>query len=115
MTRRRPRNHAQTKRLIRLTDAERLRLADGYRRGAIVYELAGQFHIDRRTVSLQPKRAGISMRRQSPTDDQVDEMVRLYKSGLSLVRVGEQVGYDAATVRTYITSRGVRTRDSHGR
>lgn len=46
---------------------------------------------------------------------QVDEAVRLYKNGWSLVRIGEQFDVHARTVQRRLRERGVRMRDTHGR
>ena len=55
-----------------------------------MYELAAEFGCHRTTVAERLKKAGISMRGQSPTPEVIDSMVRFYASGLSLVEVGEQ-------------------------
>jgi hypothetical protein len=103
------------KRALRLTDMQIARLAEYYGAGATVYELAANFSIDRRTVARRLKAAGVTLRGQSPTTGDVDEMVQLYRSGLSLARVSDQVGFNADTVQRYVQARGVRTRDTHGR
>ncbi len=76
----------------RLNTAQQAQLVAGYEAGATVYELADQFKINRRTVSHHLKRQGVTLRRQPPAIEEVDQMVRLYESGLSLARVGEQLG-----------------------
>ncbi|MCU1678451.1 MAG: hypothetical protein JWM93_3209, partial [Frankiales bacterium] len=86
------------KRARHLNGTELARLVQRYQVGATVYELAAEFTIDRKTVARQLKRAGIRLRLQSPTSTGVDEMVRLYRSGLSLAAVGEQLGFGARTV-----------------
>jgi DNA-binding CsgD family transcriptional regulator len=86
-----------------------------YTAGATVYELAAEFGIDRKTVARQLKVAGILLRLQSPAPAQVDEMVRLYRTGLSLAAVGAQLGFGARTVERHVKARQVATRDSHGR
>ncbi len=60
-------------------------------------------------------RRGLTPAYSPPTEAQIDEMVRLYESGLSLERIGKRVGFTAHTVLTYLRERGVRTRDTHGR
>ena len=57
-----------------------------------VYELAKEFRFSRQTVSERLKKAGVTMRHQSPTPEDLDAMVRLYLSELSLVEVGKQLG-----------------------
>ena len=86
-----------------------------YKEGATAYELADEFGCNRVTVSERLKKAGITMRLQSPSPEVVDEMVRLYKSGLSLVKVGNEVGFGASTAHNLLRARGVVTRDTHGR
>lgn len=49
-----------------------------------------------------------------PAEHDVKAMIRLYESGLSLARTGEQVGFDTVTVRKYLLLAGVPTRDTTG-
>jgi hypothetical protein len=65
----------------RLTETQVSDLAARYEEGATVYELAAEFGCNRATVAERLKRAGISLRLQSPTDEVVDQMVILYESG----------------------------------
>lgn len=97
----------------RLTPEQIKQLVARYQAGATVYELADEFKCDRTTVSKKLKDAGITLRRTPPTESQIDEMVRLYESGLSLERTGEKVGFTAHTVLTYLRRRGVQTRGTH--
>jgi DNA-binding CsgD family transcriptional regulator len=99
----------------RLTHEQLDRVVERYRQGATVYELAAEFGCNRKTISERLKRVGVQMRGGSPNDDQMDEMVRLYKSGLSLARVGDQVDVSAGTVLAALRARGIETRDTHGR
>jgi hypothetical protein len=48
------------------------------------------------------------MRRQGLTAEQVDEAVRLYETGWSLARIGEQTAVDHTTVWHRLRERGVR-------
>lgn len=97
----------------RISDAGADRIVEGYGAGKTVYELADEFNCHRVTVSAILKRRGISLRRASPTEEQVVEMVRLYQSGLSLAKVGERFDVHASTVLAQLRNRGVPTR-SHG-
>ena len=99
----------------RLTEAQVNEMAARYEGGATVYELAAEFGCNRTTVAARLKKAGIAMRCQSPTPEVIDSMVRLYASGLSLVEVGENLGFCANTVRTCLWGRQIRARDTHGR
>lgn len=102
------------KRARRLNAVQLAGLTASYEGGATVYDLADRFGIDRRTVSLCLKRMGVSLRGQSPSDDAVNEMVRLYEEGLSLAAVGSVLGVSAKTVHTWIRRRGVTTRPQGG-
>ncbi|MDA8277536.1 MAG: hypothetical protein M0Z45_05000 [Actinomycetota bacterium] len=55
------------------------------------------------------------MRHQPPKATMIDEMVLLYTSGLSLVRVGDKVGVNAATVANHLRDRGVEMRPAKRR
>ncbi len=105
---------AHPKRAKRLNDTELARLVDRYESGATVYELASVFAIDRRTVSIHLKQQGVIMRLQPPAEDTVEEMIRLYVSGLSLEKVGQLVNVSADSVLNYLRKRGVDTRDPQG-
>ncbi len=99
----------------RLSEAQALLMANKYKNGETVYQLAREFGISRHTVSERLKKAGVAMRGQSPGVEIVDSMVFLYESGLSLEAVGNRVGASPGTVRRYLITLGIRMRDSHGR
>ena len=90
-------------------------MASCYLHGSTVYELAEEFGVQRTTVSERLKKAGIKMRLQAPCVDAVDEMVKLYASGLSALAVGKIVSMSPQTVLNHLRARGIRARDSHGR
>ena len=97
-------------RSVRLNDVQVKRLAEGYREGETTYELAGRFGVDRRTVSTRLKEYGVWLRRQSPTDAMVGDMIRLYASGLSAEQTAERVGVSADTVLNHLRASGVNRR-----
>ena len=99
----------------RLSSIEIAKIIDDYKSGQTVYELAETFGCHRVTISSQLKGNGIKLRRSSPSEEQIDQMVRLYKTGLSMKDVGGQVGMSAATVMRSLYRRGIETRDPHGR
>ena len=74
-------------------------LVKQYETGATVYELAAEFGCHRATVAERLKKAGISMRLQSPTPKEIESMANLVKSGLSPESVGKQLGFCANTFR----------------
>lgn len=99
----------------KLTDAEEQQIVSAYTDGATVYEVGAQLHCDRRTVGQVLKRNGVTIRYQTPSDEVVDEMVRLYSTGLSLASIGRRAGYDPKTVLNHLRQRRVTTRDTHRR
>lgn len=99
----------------RLTEAQAIEMAARYEGGATVYELAAEFGCNRTTVAARLKKAGVTMRRQSPGSKLIDSMVGLYALGLSLAEVGDRVGTSPGTVHRYLLIHGVQMRDSHGR
>jgi DNA-binding CsgD family transcriptional regulator len=98
-----------------LTDAQAERLVVRYGEGATVYQLAEEFDIHRHTVSERVRKAGVQMRLQSPSEAVIEEMLRLYGTGLSLANVGKGLGFTPGTVHRHLRLRGVQFRDTHGR
>ncbi len=98
----------------RLTETQAIAMAARYEEGATVYELAADFGCNRTTVAARLKKAGITMRLQSPGSELIDSMVGLYESGLSLAAVGSQVGKSAGTVHNYLRLRNIEIRNCHG-
>jgi DNA-directed RNA polymerase specialized sigma24 family protein len=82
-----------------------------YQAGATVYELAGQFKINRKTVSLHLQRCGIKMRLQGLADEQVAVAAQLYEQGWSLSKLGTRFEVDPETVRSALKRSGVRMRE----
>jgi hypothetical protein len=99
----------------RLTQEETSALAQEYRAGATVYELAVRFHIHRTTVSEHLHGLGVRMRRQGLDQGQVDQAAALYSHGWSVARIGGHLGVDGGTVWLALRASGVRMRDTHGR
>ena len=99
----------------RLSKAQALLMANKYRNGATVYQLAEEFSICRSSVSGWLKKLGIPMRGQSPSNEMIDSMVSLYLSGMSLTSVAQNLDTSPGTVHNHLKSRHVQMRDSHGR
>lgn len=89
-----------------LNDTEMARLVAHYRAGASVYELAVEFGVHRTIISQRLKGAGVQMRRQPLTTDQVETAAALYATGMSLAEVGSQLGVHASTVHQALRLRG---------
>ncbi|MGO2140764.1 MAG: helix-turn-helix domain-containing protein [Leucobacter sp.] len=91
-------------------------ILQGYSDGKSTKDLAVEYSRSRTTISNILKRNNVKVRTlASPSASDVARMAQLYKSGLSLKKVGKRVGYDATTVRANILKVGVKMRDSHGR
>lgn len=100
---------------MRLSHEQVHRVVLGYQEGRTVYELAAELSCHRTTISKTLKQQGVTLRRVKPDDSQIDVMVHLYGSGLSLATIGQQLGFDGMTVRKHLLERGVRMRDAKGR
>jgi transposase-like protein len=96
----------------RLTGARVIEMVARYEEGATVYELAAEFGCHRATVAERLKKAGASMRLQSPKSEVADEMVNLYESCHSIRLVAEQLGFCANTVRSSLRKRRIEIRDT---
>jgi hypothetical protein len=110
-----PAPRLEARRAVRLSAIQVGRLAERYQSGATVYDLAAEFGIRRDTVAQRLKKAGVTLQPQSPTSTDVDEMARLYATGLPLAAVGRRLGFDAETIRQHLLAYAVRTRDAPGR
>ena len=86
----RPASPARTvKSLVRLTDLQRAELIELYRAGQTVYQLADKYGIHRRTISKHLRSAGVRLRLDGLTIEQIDEAEQLYASGQSLARIAD--------------------------
>jgi len=98
----------------RITGGEAETAVAGYRAGKSVYELATEHACHRTTIGGILKRSGVTTRRKPAREAQIREMIRLYESGLSLVKVGERVGFSDKAVHRYLRERAVRMREGYG-
>lgn len=103
------------RRARRLTDGQVAAIAAEYEAGKTVYEISEALDVPRTMVSTHLKRAGVVTRRRPLTENQIDEAVRLYESGLSLAHVGERIGAAPRTIQLRLREREVQLRDTHGR
>lgn len=77
-----------------------------YQGGATLSELSTRHGYNRVGISSALKRAGVQLRRQGLNQEQIDQAVNLYRSGMSLARIGDRLEVDATTVRTRLMERG---------
>jgi len=90
-------------------------LADAYRAGASVNELAARYGVHRTTVAAHLDRNVVPRHPRGLSDDQARNAVYLYRSGQSLARIAQRYRVDPHTIRTALLRRGVAMRDTHGR
>ena len=105
------RPHKAPKRAKWLNETELARLTKRYGSGATVYELATEFGVHRTTISQHLKAAGVQMRLQAMTAEQVKTATTLYATGLSLADVGGHLGVHASTVYLTLRQYGVAMRN----
>ena len=99
----------------RLNSADVTQLAELYRGGKSMRELANKLGIHRVTVSRLLKQAGVELRNRGLAASEIDRAVELYAQGKSLTRIGEHFGVDHGTAWRQLRKRGVKMRNTHGR
>ena len=83
----------------RLTEDESRALAEVYKNGATVYELAEQFGLNRETVAQHLLRHGVVIRNGPMSPAEIREVRELRKRGWSANRIGLQLKRDPKTIR----------------
>ena len=91
------------------------RLIERYREGATVYDLAEEFRVARTTVSKHLKNAGLQLRCGPLTEDEIARAAELYRTGLSLLAVGEKLGRHPSGIWRALKAAEIPRRDFHGR
>jgi DNA-directed RNA polymerase specialized sigma24 family protein len=92
-----------------LTDSQRSELVERYVAGKSSHALAREFGVDRRTATRVIRKAGVGLRYRADLD--VDSAHVLYESGLSLAKVGDQLGASSGTILNLMQRAGVPPRD----
>jgi hypothetical protein len=77
--------------------------------------LAASFGISKGSVIRLLRDAGVLIRNQPLTDNQITKAAHRYGSGQSLSAIAAHLGVDHGTVWRALKKRGVRMRDTHGR
>lgn len=86
-----------------------------YEAGEPSTALAYKFRISKGSVIRLLREAGVQIRNQGLTREQIGQAAELYESGLSLSKIGTQFGVDPTTVHRQLRKCGVKLRDTHGR
>lgn len=91
-------------------------IAEEYRRGAGVNELARRYGVHRQTVDRHLERAGVIKRPMTKmTSARVKQAKELYGRGLSTYEIAEKLGVSGSTVWKALKRAGVQMRDTQGR
>ncbi|MFV0432398.1 MAG: helix-turn-helix domain-containing protein [Leucobacter sp.] len=93
-----------------ISPAESKQIIEQFLAGKNTTELAAAFGCSRTTISRHIHKVGLSAREKRFTEEQLREMERLYETGLSLDKVGDQFGTSGTTATKYLRERGVRIR-----
>ena len=99
---------------VRLDKAQRQQVADQYRAGIAVKVIATTFGIHRKTVRDIAVEAGLEPHQRGIHPEDVGRAIRLYCSGRSLARVGEEFSVNASTVMNVLKKKGVEMRPRQG-
>lgn len=97
----------------RLDVAVQMKLVRDYETGTPTTQLTEAYRLSKASVLKLLREAGVAMRCQGLDEEQTVEAIRLYRSGLSLVRVGAQVGFGPTSVANALRGAGVRLRGRH--
>jgi DNA-directed RNA polymerase specialized sigma24 family protein len=89
-------------------------LVAGYQPGRTTKDLAAEFGINRRTVPVHLRRAGVPIRRGGLDHDQVAEAVGLYEAGWSSGRLAERFDVSADSVLKSLRRAAVSIRPRKG-
>ena len=91
-------------------------LAAEYQAGLTATSWRSSSRTNRETVSNLLEREGVPRRNRPLSPAQIKRATELYATGLSMVRVAQQLGWcDTSTVRLALLKAEVRTRDCQGR
>ena len=85
-------------RVRKLTPKQTENLIADYEAGALMIELAMNYRITRQTVGIILRRENVSLRKKGLSSEQVAQAIQLHSQGVSIKKIGEQLGVDAATV-----------------
>jgi len=99
---------------VRLDKAQRQQVSDKYRAGIAVKVIATTFGVHRKTVRDIAVEAGLEPHQRGLHPEDVGRATRLYRSGWSLARVGEEFGVNASTVMKVLKREGVEMRPRQG-
>lgn len=101
----------QPARHFRFTQDQRAAVVDAYVAGASMADLAREYGVTRVSISQLLRKAGATIRqRRVISAAEVDRAVQLYEGGLSLQKIGDELGWDHKTIYRHLKIRGVAMR-----
>jgi lambda repressor-like predicted transcriptional regulator len=98
----------------RFTTDEAKFVADQYLAGTNMNQLAAAYEVHRTTVAKCLNKQQVPLRRFGFPSASIGEAAMLYRSGWSLIRLGEKFACSDSTVRTALIRHGVKTRPRNG-
>lgn len=99
----------------RLSEEDRAAIAEAYRDGIPSTALCRQYQLGKSTVLQILAEAGVPMRRQPLSEEQIDVAARLYETaGLSLSQVCAELGLKQSSLQLAFTKRGMVLRPPTG-
>ncbi|MCX2746291.1 hypothetical protein OOZ51_00495 [Arthrobacter sp. MI7-26] len=98
------------RRAKQISEEQSAQLAEDYRQGMKVGELAKKYVIHRVTVADHLAVRGISKRARGLTTEQIEEAIHRYQAGGSLAALGKSFKVSADTVRKALLRQGITMR-----
>ncbi|UVY83217.1 helix-turn-helix domain-containing protein [Brachybacterium sp. NBEC-018] len=86
-------------------------IADAYRAGQTMKQIAQDLQLHRTTISETLRREGVPKRQKGLTLGQAKQAEHLYATGDSLATIGRRLNVDATTIRNVLLRRGISLRD----
>jgi lambda repressor-like predicted transcriptional regulator len=98
----------------RITTAEAATIAEQYRTGRTMNQLARTFNVHRSTIVHCLQKQEVPLRQLGLSPEHLAPAAALYRSGWSLARIGDKYGTTDMTVRRALTLHGVKIRPRRG-
>jgi hypothetical protein len=86
------------------------KLAAAYQAGATVFQLATQFGLHRTTVGRHLKARGIDTRSAAITDDELKDIIELYRTGWAITPIAKHYRVSSTAIRDRLLAAGVKLR-----
>ena len=97
----------QARTRVTITPAKEKHFSKEYSAGKSTKQIARESGRSRAAVSTAIKRTGVSMRSsRASTKQEIQEMVALRTSGMSLVKIADRLGYSEKTIWTQLRNAG---------